>query len=99
MIDWIKNIFIDRTFGAQRSSAWPTFRRLHIKDECEYCGTTYFRELHHCVPVHVDQSKELDIKNVVTLCRRCHLLLGHLGSWFSYNLDIKNWILVKQTRP
>jgi 5-methylcytosine-specific restriction enzyme A len=45
--------------------------------------------VHHCIPVNFDKSKELLDRNLITLCRRDHLLFGHLLSWRSFDKDIK----------
>lgn len=93
MIDFIKNLFANRTFGAKRSSSWGTFRKQYIKDKCEVCRKGYFLELHHVIPVNVDKSKELDPDNVVTVCRSCHFSWGHFFSWRKFNGQIKNDII------
>lgn len=45
--------------------------------------------MHHVVPVHVDGSKELDEGNLLTLCAHCHLLVGHLMLWASWNPAVR----------
>jgi hypothetical protein len=40
------------------------------------------------VPVNIDQSKELDPKNLITLCKTCHFVFGHLMDWNSWNEDV-----------
>jgi hypothetical protein len=76
-----------RSHAAERSSQWPKVRAAYYKThpDCAACGAvgTSRRQLdvHHVVPVHVDASKELDEHNLITLCPRCHLYLGHLGSF------------------
>ena|SRR3990167_10160491 len=107
MINWFLNLFQDRTFGAKRSNAWPEFRRQHIKKECELCGEKGKLlsplELHHLRPVHFFPLDELNPDNVVTGCRSCHLKFYHLGSFHSFNLDIKEdikiWQLKRKNRP
>ena len=102
MIDWLKNLFIDKTFGASRSPNWSNFRKTYIKEKCEVCGARYFLELHHVIPFWVSPELELFPSNVVTLCgglRNCHLYCGHLGYWKSYNSDINAWILKVKLRP
>ena len=95
MINFIKQFFglEDRTFGAVRSSGWPAFRRIYIEFNCKCCGKkgSFLNrlELHHILPFHLYPHLEREPTNVITLCRRCHLLLAHLDSFKSHNIDIK----------
>ena len=86
--------FGDRTFGAQRSGEWSGVRREHINKFplCAVCGKKKLlmaNQVHHCLPFHLDQTKELDPDNLITLCRDHHFLLGHLQNFKSYNSEIK----------
>jgi len=76
---------------SKRSNKWPKIRRYFLKNNphCVVCGKKHFLDIHHIVPFHVDPSKELDLKNLITLCKRCHLLFGHLGWWRSWNENVK----------
>lgn len=79
--------------GTSRSSAWPKLRAQYLErwNWCAACGRRDSLEVHHIVPVSVDPSRELELDNLITLCRTsCHLLLGHLGDWGSYNLSIRS---------
>jgi hypothetical protein len=62
---------------------------------CEICERKKGLEAHHIVPFHVAPDLELNTDNLISLCRRCHLFVGHLGSWRSVNLsvlsDAKYW--------
>lgn len=77
----------------KRSKKWPTFRRAYLKGykECFACGRSknLFIRLaaHHILPYYIESKLELDQTNLIPLCRRCHLLLGHLGSWDRINLS------------
>lgn len=59
--------------------------------------------MHHCDPVDWNPERELDDTNLLTLCRRCHLFVGHLGLWSSYNPDVRQdaaiWRCKINTRP
>jgi hypothetical protein len=70
-----------------RSGQWQTVRKYFLVEHtsCEGCGATKRLEAHHCVPYHLDKAKELDPDNLICLCRRCHLFIGHLDNWGSYN--------------
>jgi len=109
IIEKIKNIFgISPTFGGvSRSPLWPAFRKAHIKDHCECCGKkgTLLKplELHHVQPYNKNPARELDPTNVITGCRRCHQLIYHLDSFFSWNINAKEnaqvWKHRIDTRP
>ena len=79
--------------GRSRSSDWPRFRRAYLKSyrECFACGRrrAWYRWLdaHHLVPFYAEPDLELEQTNLMPLCRRCHLLIGHLGSWRMANLE------------
>jgi hypothetical protein len=40
------------------------------------------------VPFHVAPELELEDNNLIALCRRCHLFVGHLGSWSRVNVSV-----------
>ena len=77
-----------------RSTRWPRVRREHLASEprCAVCGGDKDLEVHHVVPFHVNKRLELDDANLITLCNflRCHLLIGHLGSWRSWNVKVRD---------
>ena len=76
---------------ATRSSGWSKIRKERIgidQGRCRACGKKYDLQVHHIKPFQFAPELELDIKNTITLCGRCHLLLGHLDSWKSYNSEV-----------
>lgn len=46
---------------------------------CAWCGATNNIEVHHIYPQHLYPERAHDTNNMVCLCRRCHLVLGHKG--------------------
>ena len=80
-----------RMFGAKRSPKWRQLRRKHIRKhpKCAVTGSTKNCQVHHILPVWLYPEYELDFNNLITLRRDVHLLLGHLGSYRSYNPIIK----------
>lgn len=77
--------------GAPRSPLWRKVRSQIIKEcgQCSACGTTSGLEVHHIVPVHINPSLELDMENLIVLCSRsCHLLIGHLMDYKSWNTNV-----------
>lgn len=71
--------------------AWRTLRSrwLVAFPRCAACGSTRRVEVHHVVPAHVDPSRVLDPENLISLCRLCHFVFGHLLSWRSWNEDVR----------
>jgi hypothetical protein len=70
-----------------RSPDWPALRLrwLAVEPCCQACGRVDQLQVHHILPVEYFPEKELDATNLITLCPRCHWMLGHLGDWTKYN--------------
>lgn len=76
-----------------RSPMWAKVRAEHLRThpECAACGQTDSLQVHHIVPFSFDASKELDPKNLITLCvdgvghTDCHLMFGHGGNFKCQN--------------
>lgn len=85
----------ERLGGAMRSPMWNEVRRdyMILHPDCEACGRKNSRlsplQVHHCEPFHIKPELELDPRNLITLCGDCHLILGHLRSFKSFNKDIR----------
>ena len=66
--------------GGVRSSQWPAVRAKYMADghdRCAACGTQIGLEVHHVESFSQHAEKELDEKNLITLCRDCHFRIGH----------------------
>jgi len=97
--------------GAKRSNKWPAARKAFLKDHpnCAVCGGNKKVEVHHKRPFHLHPELELDPSNFITLCEEkkdgvnCHLMVGHLGSFKSFNVDVeadaKTWNAKFKGRP
>lgn len=83
------------TIGRPRSSEWPKVRKEHLKlfPTCAVCGGAENLQIHHIIPYHIDNTKELDKSNLITLCEskgsNHHILFGHLGNFKSFNPDVE----------
>lgn len=79
-------------FGSNRSPLWRSVRSNHIKQHptCEACGSKKSLEVHHIEPFHLNPDKELDPSNLITLCKTCHLVFGHLMDYKSWNIEVKS---------
>ena len=69
----------------------PRVRRAmskHRKENprCAYCGRSEKVHVHHIVPVKNRPDYASFDWNLLTLCaKRCHLTIGHMGNWKTYN--------------
>lgn len=69
---------------ARRGAATEMRHYKAAHPDCEACGskaTPLLRrnEVHHIIPVSVTPDKSSDAGNMITLCRPCHICLGHAG--------------------
>lgn len=78
-----------------RSHKWPTVRNHYLAkhNKCAACGNHTHLQVHHKKPFHLHPDKELDPTNFITLCEEkgdagCHLKIGHLGNWKSFNPNV-----------
>ena len=46
---------------------------------CAWCGATNNIEVHHVYMQSRWPERAMDTNNMICLCRRCHLVLGHRG--------------------
>lgn len=78
-------------FGAARSSKWSEVRRdfLKLHPACEACGVTTDLNVHHIKPFNQFPELELDPRNLITLCRKHHFEVGHLGNWRTANATVR----------
>ena len=74
-----------------RASGWRKVRARRIEidgGKCRACGRKVNLQVHHIRPFAMQPERELELSNLVTLCGRCHILLGHLDNWKSRNDDV-----------
>jgi hypothetical protein len=89
--DFVRRIEREPALGLARAGGWPALKRVHLANHpaCEVCGSEEDCTAHHVRPVHVSSELELDPANLWTMCGRCHLLIGHLGDWRSWNIGVR----------
>ena len=91
-------------YGLHRSPLWPEVQRTYLAEngQCVVCSSNSTIQIHHVMPFHLCHlvyrgDLELDERNFVPLCEEAgnnhHLLIGHLGSFESYNQGGKESIL------
>lgn len=78
-----------------RSWEWPKFRKAFLQKNfcCEACCTDKKLEVHHIVPFSDNPKLELVESNCITLCKYCHLVLGHFRDY-----QLCNPMVVKDAR-
>ena len=83
--------------GTKRSDKWPALRKAFLKGKvCAVCGGAKKLEAHHIRPFHLHPELELDETNLIALCENkgdginCHLFVGHLGSFQSFNASVRD---------
>ena len=70
-----------------RSKDWRKVRKAFLlsNDICAACKSPKKLEVHHIKPFAEYPALELDLKNLITLCERCHFTLGHLSNYRLFN--------------
>ena len=54
---------------------------------CQLCGSKAKDiNAHHIIPIHEDESKALDINNLITLCKKCHFEKAHDKNYKKINV-------------
>ena len=109
MFGWIRNLYQCDDGGPMpvfgRAPGWTRLAKewLAANPYCVVCGKTVGVVPHHVSPVHLHPDIELSWNNLITLCPRDHLLIGHLGLWISYNptcvTDAREWASKIKKRP
>lgn len=88
----------------RRDPRWSEVRASVLKEhpDCQACGRRA-EVVHHIIPVHVSPGLELERANLIPMCERCHLLVGHLNSFRSWNTNVVNdsrfWLERIRSRP
>ncbi len=85
-----------RTQGRPRSGQWRAFQAKLIEGHpfCAACGRNHGLIAHHILPFWKYPKLELVESNILILGEdgtiNCHLWIGHLGSFFSWNVNAVN---------
>jgi len=87
---------LTRNFAFVLSSPRRAYRvtrlcRQHVAShpECRWCRAIKDLEAHHIVPLWHCVDLAEDPRNLITLCRRCHMVVGHFyhyGTMFCPNV-------------
>ena len=77
---------------ASFNGSWQRCRRSFLRKvgkECVCCASKKKIEVHHKLPRHIRPDLALKFSNLIALCKGCHLRIGHLGSYFTYNAEVE----------
>lgn len=88
---------VDFFTEAVRSPEWKTVSNDFLKGKkCAICGSSDNLEAHHKKSFKEHPELELDLSNLMPLCRNpsrnCHFVFGHLMNWKTINHDIDNTV-------
>jgi len=78
--------------NASLNWSWQRCRKTFLKEVgnvCVCCNSKKQIEVHHILPRHIRPDLSTDMTNLIALCKGCHLRIGHLGSYFTYNETVK----------
>ena len=98
LIDFLQDILIrwqkyrvELRLGGTRSKLWPKVRKAYLdrNPRCEVCGKVDGIEAHHIKMYSTYPELELDGTNLIGLCRKDHLLFGHINSFFTSNPNVR----------
>lgn len=66
-------------YEGKRSGEWYKVRNDFVKanPRCEACGSAFDLNVHHIKPFKDRPELELDMDNLITLCREHHFRIGH----------------------
>ena len=85
---------------ARESWACSKAKREHLRRHpacaCCDCKASFLRlalQAHHIVPVQSAPERAADPANLITLCVGCHLRVGHMGNWHSWNGNLIETIM------
>jgi hypothetical protein len=97
-------VSIIREHTKKRSPEWPKVRKTHLEanPKCAACGNIKRMQVHHMDPYHLDPARELDPKNLISLCMgplECHLRIGHGDDFKAYNPRVRDHAKVTLDKP
>ncbi len=89
----LKRLYLNLTApdGCSLNWSWQRCRRAFLREVdkvCVCCDVTKKIQVHHKLPRHIRPDLATVFSNLIALCRGCHLRIGHLGSYFTYNENV-----------
>lgn len=75
--------------GSNVRRAMNKFRAKFENKSCAYCGINKTIEIHHIIPVSVDDTLADRDDNFIALCKKCHRQVGHGGNYKHFVPEIK----------
>lgn len=75
--------------GGNVRKAMDNFRNMEENKHCQFCGDQKRIEIHHVVPVSVDDTLADVEDNFIALCKQCHFVVGHGRNYKSSIINVK----------
>jgi len=78
--------------GASLNWSWQRCRRAFLRKVgkiCVCCNAKKKIEVHHILPRNTRPDLTTMFSNLIALCKGCHLRIGHLGSYYTYNETVE----------
>lgn len=66
---------------ASTKRSMEIYRRQNGNGVCAYCRSDKQIEIHHIEPVSVNPTLADSWANMIPLCKKCHLAVGHAGNY------------------
>jgi predicted HNH restriction endonuclease len=74
--------------GSNVREAMDKFRNKKENKYCKWCGTRKKIQIHHIIPVSVDDTLADREDNFIALCADCHFVVGHGRNYKAFNKNI-----------
>lgn len=75
--------------GYMTRHVMDVFRKKKENTFCAFCGTRKKIQIHHIIPVSVDDTLADRQDNMIALCHRCHFTVGHGNNYKSFMINVK----------
>jgi hypothetical protein len=68
--------------------------KLRDGNKCVLCASVLSLQVHHIIPLSKNSDLNLNMDNLVTLCKICHVTKAHKDSWVNVDPDIQTELLL-----
>ena len=87
----VRKVFPQVVTFKWRSPKWGGVRKEYLKKypKCACCNSIKRLNVHHIRPFHLFPDLELVLENLISLCKNCHIVVGHLDNWASFNITVR----------
>lgn len=82
--------------GSMVRNAMNKFRRQRENSYCSYCGKRSDIQIHHIIPVSIDDTLADVPENFIALCGKCHFSIAHANNYKSFVPNIQEICNIRQ---